>query len=506
MRLLFCLLQLSKVYAPRTTSNHLLKGANVTDSRHRLPIALLELLDTLFVVLSFGLAIVVLVREQKTVQLSTFLSMRAKISDVLIFALTLFVYHVIFRSVGLYRSRRLSGRLDELLDVLKASTLSLVSFVLIGVAFSVRLVTLSFLLILWVTNTAIMVASRVAIRALLMRLRIRGRNLRYMLILGTNSRAVEFARKIVESPERGYRLLGFVDDAWPGISEFRRSGFTVVCDYSGLADFLRSHLVDEAVIYWPLGSFYSYWCDVASLCSHHGIIVRLNADTFGLKHARWLAEELDEGHYIATQTGAGDGWPVAVKRALDIGISVFLLLFLPLWIVVAIAIKLTSPGPVFFLQERVGLNKRRFTIMKFRTMVLNAERLIHRLESKNEVSGPVFKIRNDPRITSIGRFLRRSSIDELPQLLNVLKGDMSLVGPRPLPVRDYEGFNEDWQRRRFSVKPGITCLWQVNGRSAIPFDQWMLLDLKYMDEWSLWLDFKILMRTVPAVVRGSGAA
>jgi lipopolysaccharide/colanic/teichoic acid biosynthesis glycosyltransferase len=128
------------------------------------------------------------------------------------------------------------------------------------------------------------------------------------------------------------------------------------------------------------------------------------------------------------------------------------------------------------------------------------------LESENEVSGPVFKIRNDPRITPIGRFLRRSSIDELPQLFNVLKGEMSLVGPRPLPVRDYEGFSEDWQRRRFSIRPGITCLWQVNGRSAISFDQWMLLDLKYMGEWSIWLDLKILAQTVPAVMRGSGAA
>jgi exopolysaccharide biosynthesis polyprenyl glycosylphosphotransferase len=281
----------------------------------------------------------------------------------------------------------------------------------------------------------------------------------------------------------------------------------VVCNYFGLAEFLRTHLVDEAVIYLPLGSFYSHWFDVASLCAHHGIIVRLNADTFGLKHARWLAEEFDGSHYIATQTGTGDGWPMAAKRAIDIGISLFLLLLLvPLWILVAMAIKLTSPGPVVFLQERIGLNKRRFKIMKFRTMVSNAERLIHQLESRNEVSGPVFKIKNDPRITPIGRFLRRSSIDELPQLLNVLKGDMSLVGPRPLPVRDYEGFSEDWQRRRFSVKPGITCLWQVNGRSAISFDQWMLLDLKYMDEWSLWLDLKILMRTVPAVLRGSGAA
>jgi lipopolysaccharide/colanic/teichoic acid biosynthesis glycosyltransferase len=139
-------------------------------------------------------------------------------------------------------------------------------------------------------------------------------------------------------------------------------------------------------------------------------------------------------------------------------------------------------------------------------MVPNAEKLMPRLVGRNEVSGPVFKIKNDPRITPIGKFLRRSSIDELPQLLNVLKGEMSLVGPRPLPVRDYEGFSQDWQRRRFSVKPGITCLWQVNGRSNISFEKWMLLDLQYLDEWSLWLDMKILAKTIPAVMRGSGAA
>jgi lipopolysaccharide/colanic/teichoic acid biosynthesis glycosyltransferase len=175
-------------------------------------------------------------------------------------------------------------------------------------------------------------------------------------------------------------------------------------------------------------------------------------------------------------------------------------------LITAILIKLTSTGPVLFVQKRLGFNKRRFDVYKFRTMAVDAEKRMKEVEHLNEVSGPVFKIKNDPRVTPVGGFLRKTSIDELPQLLNVLKGDMSLVGPRPLPVRDYEGFNKDWQRRRFSVRPGITCLWQINGRSSIPFEQWMELDLQYIDKWSLWLDLEILLRTIPAVLKGSGAA
>jgi lipopolysaccharide/colanic/teichoic acid biosynthesis glycosyltransferase len=154
----------------------------------------------------------------------------------------------------------------------------------------------------------------------------------------------------------------------------------------------------------------------------------------------------------------------------------------------------------------VGLNKRQFKMFKFRTMVTNAEQLQEQLAQMNEMSGPAFKIKHDPRVTPLGRALRKSSIDELPQLLNVLAGDMSLVGPRAMSMRDYKLFDQDWQRRRFSVKPGITCLWQVAGRSSLPFDKWMELDMQYIDKWSLWLDLKILVRTVPAVLRGTGAA
>jgi exopolysaccharide biosynthesis polyprenyl glycosylphosphotransferase len=479
----------------------------VTDNKHRVFINVLKVVDLSIALLSLVITTVVTVRQQHQIGLSSFLSMRIRISNIIIVLFTLFTYHAILRMCRLYQSRRLTTKRAELADALMAATLASAALVGIGWLFSIRMFTAPFLLWFWAINTGILCGSRGALRMALEAIRTRGRGLRNILIFGTNPRALAFAERITASPELGYRLLGFVDDDWAGISEFRKSGFNVVCDFGGLAEFLRRNIVDELVIYLPFASFYRYWTEVAPLCAHNGIMMRLNSDIFGMKKARWLAEEYGGGHYIATATGAGEGWPLAIKRSLDVSISFLLILLLaPVLIATAVAIKLTSKGPIFFLQERIGLNKRRFKIFKFRTMEPDAERVMHALESKNEVSGPVFKIKNDPRITLIGKFLRRSSIDELPQLLNVLKGDMSLVGPRPLPVRDYEGFNEDWQRRRFSVKPGITCLWQVNGRSAISFDQWMLLDLQYMDEWSLWLDLKILAKTVPAVLKGAGAA
>jgi lipopolysaccharide/colanic/teichoic acid biosynthesis glycosyltransferase len=187
------------------------------------------------------------------------------------------------------------------------------------------------------------------------------------------------------------------------------------------------------------------------------------------------------------------------------GASTLLILLAPMLLIVGLLIKSDAPGPALFVQERVGLNKRRFRMYKFRTMIANAEKQQAALEKLNEADGPVFKIKQDPRITRVGKVLRKTSLDELPQLFNVLKGDMSLVGPRPLPIRDYQAFDEDWLHRRFSVRPGITCLWQVHGRSATTFGRWMELDMQYIDNWSLWLDLKILAKTLPAVVGGRGA-
>jgi exopolysaccharide biosynthesis polyprenyl glycosylphosphotransferase len=280
-----------------------------------------------------------------------------------------------------------------------------------------------------------------------------------------------------------------------------------VCDFQQLASFLRKTVVDDVVIGLPLRSYYEQTSAIASLCELHGIVVRWHPSLFNLKLARPRAEEFDGDPMITLSTGQMGGWPEVFKRFLDVVLSAFGLLFLsPFFLMVAVLIKFESDGPVFFLQSRLGLNKRRFRIYKFRTMVADAEQQQAALEHLNEQQGPVFKIQADPRITPMGKILRKTSIDELPQLFNVLKGEMSLVGPRPLPVRDYEGFDQDWQRRRFSVRPGITCLWQISGRNSIGFDKWMELDVRYIDEWSLWLDFRILAGTIAAVVKGTGAA
>jgi exopolysaccharide biosynthesis polyprenyl glycosylphosphotransferase len=477
------------------------------NDHHRLTIGLLKLFDLCLVVLAFILTTINCVNVESRVPLGDFLSMREKVSNLAILLFAIVVCHTIFSLCGLYRSRRLSGRKHEALDVLRATTAFLAFFLALSYVFHIRMVTKEFLVDFWALSTCLLVVTHFALRQVADRVRIHGRDLRCLLIVGSNPRAIEFARRISASGERGYRLLGFVDDPWTGLDALRAAGYELVSDCAGLDEYLRRNVVDEVAIYLPLASYYKHSSRMAALCQQHGITMRINSDFFELKTARWKPEEFEGDLYLATYTYSSELWPRTLKRLLDIVMAASTLVGLaPVLVLAAIAIKLSSPGPVFFLQERVGLNKRRFKIFKFRTMVPNAEQMMPALEEQNEAGGPVFKIRNDPRITAVGKLLRRSSIDELPQLLNVLIGDMSLVGPRPLPVRDYEGFNEDWQRRRFSIKPGITCLWQVGGRSQLSFEQWMQLDLKYMDEWSLWLDLKILTMTVPAVLRGVGAA
>ncbi len=467
----------------------------------------LRVTDISLIMLSFGLAAAFSVTAGKRMTIESFFASKVSLSSCVLFAIAILICYAMFSVSGLYQSKRMSTKASESADVLRAMTCSTACLWLEGRLFSISMVTPYFLLAFWAFGATLVMCTRFLLRYVLGVIRKRGRNLHHVLVLGTNARAVEFGRRLEAMPDRGCRLLGFVDDDWQGMKTFRETGFRLACSREGLAEFLRRNVVDEVAIYLPVRSFYERAAEIARLAKQHGILLRFDTDIFDLKFARLAAERTDGPPQIVANDSEIEGWPLLLKRLLDLAGSLALLVALsPLFLILAMLIKLTSSGPVFFSQKRVGLNKREFTMFKFRTMVPDAENIQEKLIHLNEMTGPAFKIKNDPRITPIGRVLRKTSMDELPQLFNVLKGDMSLVGPRAMSVRDYQFFSEDWQRRRFSVPPGITCLWQIQGRNAIPFEQWMKLDMQYIDKWSLWLDFKILALTIPAVFKGSGAA
>lgn len=242
-------------------------------------------------------------------------------------------------------------------------------------------------------------------------------------------------------------------------------------------------------------------------CEREGVEVWMMADFFQTQISRTSFDDLGGRPVLVFRSAPEVSWQGFLKQLIDLIGALFLfILSLPIFLFAAIAIKLTSPGPILFRQQRCGLNGKPFNMLKFRSMVTDAEQRQHELAKLNEMGGPVFKVSNDPRVTNIGRILRRYSIDELPQLINVLRGEMSLVGPRPLPVHEVERFDDPAHRRRLSVKPGLTCLWQVSGRNNVKdFSEWVRLDLEYIDNWSLWLDVKILLRTIPVVLVGTGA-
>ncbi|MCF7668909.1 MAG: sugar transferase [Verrucomicrobia bacterium] len=243
------------------------------------------------------------------------------------------------------------------------------------------------------------------------------------------------------------------------------------------------------------------------VCELEGVEVWLVADFFKTRISRTVADEFCGMPILVFRSTPDESWSALGKRVLDfVGALTAVVVLSPFLLTVAVIIKLTSPGPVFFKQKRSGLNGRPFTMLKFRSMVTNADQLKQELAVLNEMSGPVFKLSNDPRVTKIGRFMRKFSVDEMPQLLNVLRGEMSLVGPRPLPVDEVKRFDDRAHRRRLSMKPGLTCLWQVSGRNNVTdFKEWVRLDLEYIDNWSLWLDIKIILRTIPIVLTGAGA-
>ncbi|MFM2082426.1 MAG: hypothetical protein RL380_1117 [Verrucomicrobiota bacterium] len=315
---------------------------------------------------------------------------------------------------------------------------------------------------------------------------------RRVLLVGAPEDTVRFRRGLEKNPQEGMVVAAELD----------LSGSSV----TRLVELLHEHSVN-GVILCARHVYFEQVESVIRACEVEGIEAWLVADFFQTQLSQTTLDEFLGRPVMIFRTTPGASWQSLLKQLLDyVGAFVLLVLGAVVFAGIALAIKLASPGPIFFRQKRAGLNGQPFSMLKFRTMVTNAEQLQVELAALNEMSGPVFKVTNDPRVTRIGNFLRQTSLDELPQLWNVLRGEMSLVGPRPLPVGEVARFDDVAHRRRLSVRPGLTCLWQVRGRNSIcDFKEWVRLDLEYIDHWSLWLDVKILLQTVPAVLFRSGA-
>lgn len=326
---------------------------------------------------------------------------------------------------------------------------------------------------------------------------------REVLIVGSGPAAQAVFEELMDSPI--YHVAGLLDDEFVGVNPDSAMAERYLGSLERLDGLLREHPISIVFCALPVKSMYTPIQRVIEVCERIGVEVRHPSHLFQTSIAQ-LDRTRGSGRSYSILRMVRDDSRRYVKRALDIaGAGALLVLTLPIVLAAAVAIKMTSRGPVFFAQDRYGLYRRRFRIFKMRTMVEDAEVLQGALESSNELSGPVFKIRRDPRITRVGAFLRKTSIDELPQLWNVISGEMSLVGPRPLAVRDVLRIEDSAQLRRFSVKPGITCIWQMSGRNNTDFAGWIRQDLEYIDKWTLMLDLRILIGTVPAVLKGHGA-
>jgi exopolysaccharide biosynthesis polyprenyl glycosylphosphotransferase len=458
-----------------------------------------KIADVLIAILCIPSAFIIMNLSTMPEDATGFLALRVSVKNVLLIALFALLWSGVCHGFGLYKKQR---RNAEAIMRATAASISGGLFILLFMMTSrAGLFGLSAVFLAWF----LAISATVAVRLLLNPLQptTPRKHPRQVLLVGSGARALKLYRRLNQRSGADYQVIGFVDSTNATTSTEIKN--QLLGNISQLEEILVARVVDEVLITLPVKSCYAQIEQALQVCQRTGVESKYLSEIF----EPWLGEsgyERMEGFAVTSLKPVSHDARYLVKRGIDIvGASLGLIVFSPLFVLIALAIGLTSGMPVFFSQERYGRNKRRFKMHKFRTMVSNAEALQSELEHRNEVAGPVFKIKDDPRVTKLGRLLRRTSLDELPQLLNVLKGQMSLVGPRPLPLRDVSLFEEGWLMRRFCVAPGLTGLWQVNGRSHASFDQWVAHDLQYIDTWSLTLDIKILLRTVPAVLKGVGA-
>ncbi len=410
----------------------------------------------------------------------------------------------IYKLNGVYDQPRGASWFDEVYRLLTGTATGIILMVFV-IVFLFRPLFYSRLIFFYagVLITILLSLSRLGKRWLRTRLRQRGLGVDRLLIVGAGEVGRTVMRNVVAQPALGYHVVGFVDDdpdkGGTDIGRFQALGNT-----ANIPSLVQELAIDEVIITLPW-MYHRKIVSIVAQCEREQVRVRIVPDIFQMTLSHLDVEDLGGVPMIGVRDISIGGTQLLFKRVADVAVAlVGLVLFFPVFALIGVAIRLDSPGPVIFRQLRVGKNEQVFACFKFRTMHEGADEAKETLREQNEVDGPIFKIRNDPRVTTVGRFLRRTSLDELPQLVNVLMGHMSLVGPRPAIPAEVQRY-QSWHKRRLEVAPGITGLWQVSGRSELTFDEMVLLDLYYIENWSPFLDFQILFRTLPKMITGEGA-
>jgi exopolysaccharide biosynthesis polyprenyl glycosylphosphotransferase len=420
------------------------------------------------------------------------------------FALVLTVLLMIsYKLGGVYDQPRSASWLDEVYALVGGTTTGIL--IIMAITFWFQPLVYSRLMFIWAGGiiVSLLSLSRLIKRWAWESQMRRGMGVDRVLIVGAGEVGRRLMRNIVAQPELGYQVIGFVDDD-PKKNSTDIGRFKALGGIDNLAQVVQEEAIDEVIITLPW-MYHRKILGIMRQCEREQVRARIVPDLFQLALSRVDIEDLGGIPIIGVKEVAITGWNLAFKRASDLVLSLAVLIFLsPLLLLISVAIKLDSSGPILFKQVRLGKGGRRFICYKFRSMRQGAEEERPKLTDMDEVVGPTFKIRHDPRCTRVGKLLRRTSLDELPQFYNVLRGEMSVVGPRPAIPLEVEQYQE-WHRRRLEVWPGMTGLWQVSGRSQLTFDEMCLLDIYYLENWSPLLDLKIALKTVPAVLAGRGA-
>ena len=469
---------------------------------HKLVTIGLVLIDVLLINAAFSLAYWVRYELQwfRAVDMTYYAPFQRYIPFAIVLTILLLI---MYRLGGVYRQRRGASWFDEAYAILNGTTTGIVFMVFI--AYFYRPLSYSRLIFFYAGGFIVLLLSlsRLGKAWLWGHLRRKGIGVDRILIVGAGEIGRTLMRHIVAQPELGYRVVGFVDDdPQRGSTDIGR--FRALGGIPNLPCLIQEEQVDEVLITLPW-TYHRKILAIVDQCEREQARARIVPDLFQLALSRVDVDNIGGVPVIGLREPTIGVWQRAFKRSLDLIVALAGLVFLfPLFLLIGLVIKLDSPGPVLFTQARMGHGGREFTIRKFRSMRQGAEEEKEELAGLNEASGPIFKIRDDPRLTPVGRVLRRWSLDELPQLYNVLRGEMSLVGPRPATPAEVAQY-EDWHLKRLAVRPGITGLWQVRGRSELPFGEMVLLDIYYVENWSPALDAKILLRTLPKWLSGEGA-